>query len=155
GYTRNAAGRMYGVVNGMDDVRYHSADVHNDNPGEQVVALGMGKKFGYPFCYTVQNISGVAPGTQVANQAYPVTGIEDAWCAANSARPATFIQAHSAPLDIVFFDVQPRGVLPEKWRGGAFVSLHGSWDRDPATGYKVVWIPFDAQGNAPTPSMTQ
>lgn len=156
GFTKNAAGRMYGVVNGLDDIHYGGADVHNDNPGEQVLALGMGKQYGYPFCFTAQRILAngnvVPPGTQLANEDFG--GHDDAWCAANSSQPATFLQAHSAPLDIFFFDVQPTGALPERWRGGAFVSSHGSWDRGPATGSKVVWIPFDANGNAPMPTST-
>ncbi len=158
GFTKNAAGRMYGVVNGLDDVAYQGQDVHNDNPGEQVVQLGFGKNFGYPFCMTAQRIvSGatlIAPGTQVANENYPSAGVDDAWCAANSSQPATFVQAHSAPLDITFFDSQPSGGLPERWRNGAFIALHGSWDRGPATGSKVVWLPFDPAGNAPMPIST-
>jgi glucose/arabinose dehydrogenase len=157
GYARTG-GRMYGVVNGLDDVHYKSVDVHNDNPGEQLVLLGMGKKFGYPFCYTAQRVVSnnmvITPGTQLVNQDYPVNGIDDNWCAQNSNPPVTFFQAHSAPLEITFFDVQPTGGLPEKYRNGAFVSFHGSWDRGPPTGYKVVWVPFDAQGNAPMPTST-
>ena len=156
GFTRNAAGKMFGVVNGLDNVRYQNADVHDDNPGEQIVELGQGKKFGYPFCYTAQRIvrSGAVleAGTQVANQDFP--GHDDAWCAQNSDKPATFVQAHSAPLDLTFFDSAPAGGLPEKWRNGAFVALHGSWDRGVTTGYKVVWIPFDASGKAPMPTST-
>jgi glucose/arabinose dehydrogenase len=159
GYTRNARGDMYGVVNGMDNVTYKGQDIHNDNPGEQIVKLGFGKKFGYPFCFTAQrvvdNSQVISPGTQVLNEQWPITGVDSAWCTANSTQPATFIQAHSAPLDIIFFDSQPQGALPERWRGGAFVASHGSWDRSPATGYKVVWVPFDAQGNAPMPTSTQ
>jgi glucose/arabinose dehydrogenase len=158
GYTRNAAGRMYGVVNGLDDIHYQGSDVHQDNPGEQVLALGMGKTFGYPFCFTAQRVvvngQVVPPGTQLFNQDF-TSGLNDAWCAQNSTPPATFVQAHSAPLDIYFFDVQPKGALPEKWRGGAFIALHGSWDRNAATGYKVVWVPFDASGNAPMPTSDQ
>ncbi len=157
GFTRNAAGRMYGVVNGLDNQSYGGQDVHNDNPGEQVVEIAMGKAYGYPFCFTAQRVvtgnALVPPGTQLANPGFPAH--DDAWCAANSLTPATFIQAHSAPLDITFFDAQPTGALPEKWRGGAFVALHGSWNRNPPTGYKVVWIPFDAQGKAPMPTSTQ
>ncbi len=157
GYTRNASGRMFAVVNGLDSQVYDGKDVHDDNPGEQVVEIAPGKSYGYPFCFTAQRIvtaSGVVPpGTQLANPSFPAH--DDAWCAANSLKPATFIQAHSAPLDIVFFDVQPTGALPERWRGGAFVALHGSWNRSTPTGYKVVWIPFDAQGNAPMPSSTE
>ena len=115
GYTRNAAGRMYGVVNGLDDVHYMGSDVHQDNPGEQVVALGMGKSFGYPFCFTAQRVvangQAIMPGTQLLNQDFP-SGLDDAWCAQHSTPPATFIQAHSAPLDIVFFDAQSQGGAP-------------------------------------------
>jgi len=155
GFTKNAAGKMYAVVNGLDDMTYKGTDVHNDNPGEQVVEIAPGKKYGYPYCFTAQRVGGVAAGTQVVNEiANQQLGVnhDDTWCAANSEQPATFIQAHSAPLDIAFFDSHPTGNLPEKYRGGAFVALHGSWDRGPATGYKVIWIPFDATGKAPMPT---
>ena len=156
GFTRNAAGRMYGVVNGLDEISYGGNNVHDDNPGEQVLSLEMGKQYGYPFCFTAQRVIAngnvVAPGTQLANPGFGPH--DDAWCATNSSKPSTFLQAHSAPLDIFFFDAQPTGALPEKWRGGAFVTSHGSWDRGAATGYKVVWIPFDANGNAPMPTST-
>jgi glucose/arabinose dehydrogenase len=162
GFTRNAQGRMYAVVNGLDEIRYQGNDVHNDNPGEQVLEIAMGKKYGYPFCFTAQRVvtggsTVVPPGTQLVNVNLDdgTNPHDDAWCAANSDKPATFIQAHSAPLDIVFFDgADPTGNLPEKYRGGAFVALHGSWDRSPATGYKVIWIPFNADGTAPMPTST-
>jgi glucose/arabinose dehydrogenase len=154
GFTKNAAGRMYAVVNGLDDVGYGGQNVHNDNPGEQVVEIAMGKAYGYPYCFTAQRVIAagnvIAPGTQLQFG----TVHDDAWCATNSLPPATFIQAHSAPLDLTFFDEQPRGGLPDRFRGGAFVALHGSWDRSPATGYKVIWIPFDASGKAPMPTST-
>ncbi len=157
GFTRNAAGRMFGVVNGLDDIQYGGQDVHNDNPGEQVLELGMGRQYGYPFCFTAQRVvrggNVVAPGTQLANPNFG--GQDDAWCAQHSSPPATFVQAHSAPLDIAFFDTSsPQGALPESLRGGAFIALHGSWDRSPNTGYKVVWMPFDANGNPPMPTST-
>jgi glucose/arabinose dehydrogenase len=156
GFTKNAFGRMYAVVNGLDDVTYQGVNVHNDNPGEQVLEIGMGKNFGYPYCFTAQRVvlgggQLVPPGTQLE---YNHDVHDDAWCLANSTPPSTFIQAHSAPLDITFFDDQPTGALPEKYRGGAFVALHGSWDRSPNTGYKVIWIPFDAAGKAPMPTST-
>jgi len=157
GFTKNAAGRMYAVVNGLDDISYGGQNVHNDNPGEQVVEIAMGKAYGYPYCFTAQRVIAagqvVTPGTQLQFG----TVHDDAWCATHSSPPATFIQAHSAPLDITFFDDHPRGALPERFRGGAFVALHGSWNRSPATGYKVIWIPFDASGKAPMPtsSMTE
>jgi glucose/arabinose dehydrogenase len=156
GFTRNAAGRIYGVVNGLDGQSYGGQDVHNDNPGEQIVEIAMGKQYGYPFCFTAQRVVSdgnvIAPGTQLANPGFPPPS--EGWCATHSSPPTTFVQAHSAPLDIAFFDDHPAGALPERWRGGAFVALHGSWNRDTPTGYKVVWIPFDAQGHSPQPVST-
>jgi glucose/arabinose dehydrogenase len=34
--------------------------------------------------------------------------------------------------------------LPARYRNGVFVAEHGSWDRSPVNGYKVVYVPFDA-----------
>ncbi len=160
GFSRNElTKKVYGVVNGLDEQRYKSVDVHNDNPGEQVLEIAAGKKYGYPFCFTAQRVvdgaNVVAPGTQLVNVSYPSNPHDDAWCGANSSKPTTFVQAHSAPLDIAFFDTQAQGVLPEKWRGGAFIALHGSWNRAPATGYKVVWQPFNPDGTAPMPTATK
>ena len=33
-------------------------------------------------------------------------------------------------------------LLPARYRGGAFVGLHGSWNRAVANGYKVIFVPF-------------
>jgi glucose/arabinose dehydrogenase len=163
GFGRNElTGKIYGVVNGVDQLAYKGANVHIDNPGEQVVEIALGKKYGYPFCFTAQRVFDggdtgalIPPGTQLVNVGFTGNPHDDAWCAANSTPPTTFIQAHSAPLDIVFFDKQPKGNLPERWRGGAFVALHGSWNRETfQTGYKVVWIPFKADGTAPMPTST-
>lgn len=160
GFKRNElTGKIYGVVNGLDEQQYKGQDVHNDNPGEQIVELASGKKYGYPFCFTAQRVVDgtdvVAPGTQLVNVSYGGNPHDDAWCAANSSKPTTFLQAHSAPLDLAFFDKQAAGALPEKWRGGAFVALHGSWNRTPPTGYRVVWQPFNADGSAPNPTSTK
>jgi len=32
----------------------------------------------------------------------------------------------------------------KKYRNGAFVAFRGSWNRDHGTGYKIVFVPFDA-----------
>jgi glucose/arabinose dehydrogenase len=153
GFARDAMGRMYGVQNGQDDVTYDGDDVHNDNPGEVIVRLEAGSHHGYPFCFVAQRISSIAPGTQVRSEIFSGNPRDDAWCQtpANAARPVTFLPAHTAPMDITFF-TGPVGVLPERWRGGAFVSLHGSWNRNPASGYRVVWVPFNADGTAPMPT---
>jgi glucose/arabinose dehydrogenase len=49
--------------------------------------------------------------------------------------PDVLIQAHSAPLGIVFYAADQ---FPSAYKGDAFVTLHGSWNRSKRTGYKVV-----------------
>jgi glucose/arabinose dehydrogenase len=174
GFKRNpATGRIYAVVNGMDHARYGPAvsgpneDVHLDNPGEQIVEVAQGKRYGFPFCFTAQRVfrNGVSgdvfePGTQLRaifdEGATPNDPSHtDEWCARNADRPVTFVQAHAAPMDLVFFHDQPKGGLPEVYRGGAFITLHGSWNRESTqTGYKVIWQPFLPDGTAPLPTST-
>jgi glucose/arabinose dehydrogenase len=57
--------------------------------------------------------------------------------------PVLVMQAHSAPLDIKFY---AGSAFPADVVGSAFVTFHGSWNRNPATGYKVVRIPFGKDG---------
>jgi glucose/arabinose dehydrogenase len=165
GFTRDSKGRMYGVLNGFDDLRFNGEDIHADNPGEYVAELEQGQAYGWPFCFAAERVVAtgglVPPGTPLHAEAYkdlPFNRLvesakDDAWCQAHMTRPMSFIEAHSAPLDIVV-DEGPDGALPARWRGGAFISTHGSWDRNPSTGYKVVWMPLDADGRAPMPTST-
>ena len=59
--------------------------------------------------------------------------------------PDYAVGAHTASLDIEFSHYS---AFPEKWRGGMFVSQHGSWNRQPRAGYRVIYVPFT--GNAPS-----
>ena len=161
GFARNQSGRMYGVINGIDDLTYQGQDVHASNPGEDLILIRPGEAHGYPYCFTAANILvnalPIAPGTQLAGATSGFTNPHnDAWCTANSVPPVTFFPPHTAPLDITFFDAAlPRGGLPEAFRNGAFVSLHGSWNTTPSVGHQIVFVPFDAQGNAPLPVATE
>jgi glucose/arabinose dehydrogenase len=47
--------------------------------------------------------------------------------------------AHTASLGLTFSQV---GNLPQRFTYGAFVGQHGSWNRNPRSGYKVVFVPF-------------
>ena len=51
--------------------------------------------------------------------------------------PDVLLQSHSAPLQMTFYD---EAAFPPKYRGDAFVSLHGSWNRAKRTGPKVVAV---------------
>ena len=162
GFTQNAAGRMYGVINGMDNLMYGGEDVHLDNPGDDLVRVEPGLEHGYPYCFTAAHIetgSGMlAAGTQLVSATDPAgpdpdftNPHDDAWCAANSSPPTTFVVPHAAPLDLTFHD-GIEGNLPEEWRDGAFVAVHGSWNTEPSVGHQVLYIPFDENGAAPMPT---
>ena len=53
--------------------------------------------------------------------------------------PDVLIPAHSAPLGMAFYTGSQ---FPPRYFNGAFVALHGSWNRSRAAGYKVVFVPF-------------
>ncbi|MET0209849.1 MAG: sorbosone dehydrogenase family protein [Burkholderiaceae bacterium] len=53
--------------------------------------------------------------------------------------PDFALGTHVAPLGLAFSDA--RGMPPE-FANGAFVGEHGSWNRKPLSGYKVVFVPF-------------
>ena len=53
--------------------------------------------------------------------------------------PDYALGSHVAPLGMTFSDSK---LLPERYRSGAFVGLHGSWNRTPRSGYKVIFVPF-------------
>jgi glucose/arabinose dehydrogenase len=57
--------------------------------------------------------------------------------------PDGLIQAHSARLQIAFYEGNN---FPANYKGSAFVTLHGSWNRGQRTGYKVVRLLFGSTG---------
>ena len=54
-------------------------------------------------------------------------------------KPDYALGSHVAALGFLFYTGDG---LPAKYRGGAFVAEHGSWDRSPLSGYQVVYVPF-------------
>jgi glucose/arabinose dehydrogenase len=53
--------------------------------------------------------------------------------------PDYALSSHVAPLGLA---MSTGDNLPANYRVGAFVGEHGSWDRTPLNGYKVVFVPF-------------
>lgn len=53
--------------------------------------------------------------------------------------PDVPLGAHTASLGLAFYDKEN---FPEKYRNGAFIGQHGSWNRSSFSGYKVVFVPF-------------
>ncbi len=60
-------------------------------------------------------------------------------------KPVVAFPAHWAPLQMAFYGAQQ---FPAKYRGGMFITFHGSWNRAPRAqaGYKVAFVPFDEKG---------
>ena len=70
-------------------------------------------------------------------------------------KPEYALGAHTAALGLLFSSGGNRMGAP--YANGAFVARHGSWNRQPLTGYDVVFVPFDANGNPlgkPQPVLT-
>ncbi len=66
---------------------------------------------------------------------------------AQAISPDYALGSHVAPLGLAF---NSSSTLPTAYRNGAFVGEHGSWDRSPLSGYKVVFVPFrDGQPSGP------
>src|SRR5687768_2656543 len=53
--------------------------------------------------------------------------------------PDVLLPAHAAALGITFYTGNQ---FPQRYRNGAFVALHGSWNRSVAAGYRVIFVPF-------------
>lgn len=57
----------------------------------------------------------------------------------NTIIPDVPLGAHTASLGLVFYSGD---VFPERYHQGAFIAQHGSWNRKPLSGYKVLFVPF-------------
>ncbi|QBQ39416.1 sorbosone dehydrogenase family protein [Pseudoduganella plicata] len=53
--------------------------------------------------------------------------------------PDYALGAHTASLGLTFYE---GSAFPASYHGGAFIGMHGSWNRKPHSGYKVVFVPF-------------
>jgi glucose/arabinose dehydrogenase len=149
GIALDEQGRVWGVENGRDElVRTDlGGDIHVENPGEELNLFDEpGEFYGFPYCWSEGILDGGAgPGTQWADP--DNTTHDDEWCrnADNVVPPVLVLDAHTAPLDILFY----RGAqFPDDYSGDAIVTLHGSWNRPlgDARGYKVVRLPFRDDG---------
>ncbi|MGB7393385.1 MAG: sorbosone dehydrogenase family protein [Pricia sp.] len=54
--------------------------------------------------------------------------------------PDVPLGSHTASLGLVFYEAD---TFPDKYKNGAFVGQHGSWNRAEFAGYKVVFVPFE------------
>jgi glucose/arabinose dehydrogenase len=114
-----ATGALWCVVNERDGL--------GDNvPFEYATTVKDGAFYGWPWYY-------------IGNHEDPRHKGERPDLAGKVTIPDVLLQAHSAPLNIAFYDGRN---FPAEYQGDAFVALHGSWNRSVRTGYKVVRLKF-------------
>jgi glucose/arabinose dehydrogenase len=127
---RNAVGLAVNSKTGTIWVTDNGRDWLGDNlPPDEINDLGTsGGSFGWPYCY----------GNRVLDRSQS----KDYDCSKTIA-PKVEIQAHSAPLNLVFYTAT---MFPSEYRNNIFVTLHGSWNRSVPTGYKVIRVKLDDKG---------
>jgi glucose/arabinose dehydrogenase len=124
-------GRLWATNNGSDWQG-------NEIPPEWIDVVRDGGFYGYPFAHSFQAYFNFNAGSADYRALLPITA-QDSARVRRMVQPAALITAHSAPMAIEFAN----NSFPSEFRRGAFVALRGSWNRQPLTGYKVVYLDFD------------
>ena len=101
----------------------------DDLPPDYVTRVKSGEFYGWPWYY-------------IGNNEDPRHAGERHDLAGRVQLPDVLLQAHSAPLQVTFYEASPTGkaAFPSEFNGDAFVALHGSWNRSKRTGYKIVRV---------------
>ena len=122
-------GQMWGADHGIDWLG-------DDEQHEEFNRLDEGKFYGWPYIY----------GDDKYNPAdNPPEGESMAGLAQRAEEPVLLYTAHSAPLQMTFYTGD---AFPGEFRNDAFIAMRGSWNRKPPSGYEVVRVRFDDDGQA-------
>jgi hypothetical protein len=112
---------LWAVVNERDELG-------NDLVPDYLTSVKEGAFYGWPWSYY---------GAHVDTRVEPARPD----MVAKAIPPDFALGPHVASLGLAFARA---GAWPTPFREGAFIGLHGSWNRDPPSGYKVVFVPFAA-----------
>jgi glucose/arabinose dehydrogenase len=133
-------GHLYMAMNSRDslDTLYpglFTPEENQNRPLEPLLQVNEGSVFGWPYCFYDDKTK-----KMILAPEYGGNGTEIGRCAQYEVPVAGF-PAHYAPVDLQFFTAP---TLPARYRGGAFVVMHGSWNRAPAAmaGYNILYQPF-------------
>ena len=108
-----------------------------DNPAEEFLRLSDGDDYMWPFCYW-----STALDKKVLAPEYGGDGTEVGDCDMAPDALVAF-PAHWGPNDLMFYQGTQ---FPKRYRGGAFIAFHGSWNRAPFPqgGYNLVFVPMES-----------
>jgi glucose/arabinose dehydrogenase len=123
-----ATGAMWTVANERDEIG-------PDVPPDYLTTVREGAFYGWPYSYWGQHVD-----ARVKPQRPELV--------ARAVEPDYGLGPHTASLGLVFYRAT---AFPPAYRGGAFIGQHGSWNRQPLNGYRVVFVPF-ADGRPQTPA---
>ncbi|HTM82529.1 sorbosone dehydrogenase family protein [Asticcacaulis sp.] len=113
------SGALWTVVNERDEIG-------SDLVPDYMTSVKDGAFYGWPYSYYGQNID-----VRVKPQ--------NPQKVASAIKPDYALGPHTASLGLTFYS----GTLfPAHYTGGAFIGRHGSWNRNPPSGYDVVFVPF-------------
>jgi glucose/arabinose dehydrogenase len=112
-------GRLWTVVNERDELG-------SDLVPDYLTSVKEGGFYGWPFSYWGQHVD-----SRVQPQRPELV--------AKAIVPDYALGNHVAPLGLVFAEGT---LLPQQFTHGVFIGEHGSWNRKPLSGYKVVFVPF-------------
>lgn len=124
------SGALYGWDDGVDWLG-------DDAQREELNLIQQGRKYGWPYVFGDGQLS-------LTRDPPKGQGTLQEWDR-QSVRPALTYTAHSSGMQLAF---AAPGMLPADYSGDAFATLHGSWNRNPPSGYEVVRIRFE--GGRPT-----
>jgi glucose/arabinose dehydrogenase len=112
-------GALWTAVNERDEIG-------SDLVPDYITSVKEGGFYGWPYSYWGQTIDERVQPPRPDLVAKAIT-------------PDYAVGTHTASLGIAFSMVSS---LPEAWKSGLFVAQHGSWNRRPKSGYKVIYVPF-------------
>ena len=101
-------------------------ELGNDLVPDYMTSVKEGGFYGWPYSYFGQNVD-----TRVSPPRPELV--------AKAIAPDYALGGHTASLGLTFYEGK---AFPQSYQGGVFIGQHGSWNRKPHSGYKVVFIPF-------------
>jgi glucose/arabinose dehydrogenase/mono/diheme cytochrome c family protein len=133
--------KLYALQHGRDDLHrfwpdYYTEEENLELPAEEFLDVEEGDDFGWPYCYYDQFKGQRLKCPEYGGDGELTEGCEDI------KKPLIGFPGHWGPNDILFYTGK---MFPERYRNGAFVAFHGSWNRLGAEqqGYNVIFIPME------------
>ena len=135
----NVTNKLYVSQHGRDQLNtffpaLYTNEQNSELPAETFYEINQGDNAGWPYVYfdPVQKKKIVSPE-------YGGDGIKEG--SSEYKNPAVAFPAHMAPMAVLFYTGDQ---FPQKYKNGAFISFHGSWNRAPLPqeGFFVAFVPF-------------